>query len=108
MTYLRLPEVIRRTGYSKSALYRLMQEKAFPRPYQLGERAVGWCAAEVEAWCRSRPRVSGDAPWTVGRKKAKAAGAREGKARRKAGELQQAFAAHVPIWPSVHMPKGGT
>lgn len=55
---LRLPEVLRATGLSRSTLYRKIKESAFPSPVQLGERAVGWRESEVIAWIDGRPPTS--------------------------------------------------
>jgi len=51
---LRLPEVKGKTGLSRSSIYEKMQRSEFPPPVKLGERAVGWIAAEVEDWVRTR------------------------------------------------------
>ena len=53
-TLLRRPEVSRRTGLSRSALYRLVQTGQFPHPRQIGARAVAWSEAEVSDWIESR------------------------------------------------------
>ena len=52
--FLRLPQVIDRTGYRKTAIYERIQQGEFPRPVKLGPRAVGWLDTEVEEWMRSR------------------------------------------------------
>jgi prophage regulatory protein len=47
---MRLAEVVKATGYSKSSIYRLIEEGKFPRPVHLcGGKASGWVAAEVHA-----------------------------------------------------------
>jgi prophage regulatory protein len=54
---LRLPEVISRTGLSKSTLYDLLEtgRSDFPKPIKiLGARAVGFVESEVEAWVQCR------------------------------------------------------
>ncbi len=56
--FLRLPEVVSRTGLSRSTLKVLMREGSFPLPIRLGARAVGWIEAEVEAWMRERIAAS--------------------------------------------------
>ena len=43
--FLRLPQVIDRTGYRKTAIYERIQQGDFPRPVKLGPRAVGWLGA---------------------------------------------------------------
>lgn len=57
---LKLPEVLKICGASKSTVYRLEQEGRFPRRVALydGGRAVAWLEAEVLAWVASRPRVA--------------------------------------------------
>ena len=56
MTYtiLRLPGVKARTGLSRSTIYLQMSRGEFPRAIRLGENAVGWLEAEVEAWLADR------------------------------------------------------
>ncbi len=61
--FLRLPEVLERTGLSRSTIYIRVAEGCFPRPVPLGGRAVGWIEAEVEEWVRERiaeSRFGGD------------------------------------------------
>lgn len=55
---LRLPEVVARTGLSRTTIYRLAREDKFPRPVSLGARAAGWPADEVAAWIETRVRAS--------------------------------------------------
>ena len=54
---LRRPEVCRRTGLGRSALYSAIQENRFPRAIKLGPRAVGWLASEVDTWIESRVKA---------------------------------------------------
>ncbi len=51
---LRLPQVRRRTGLSRSALYALQAAGKFPRSISLGARSVGWLETEVNAWIAER------------------------------------------------------
>ncbi len=51
---LRLPEVQRRTGLSRSTIYVRLDQGRFPRPVSLGARAVGWIESEVDEWIRER------------------------------------------------------
>lgn len=53
-TILRLPEVLARTGLSRSTLYRRVDEGTFPAPISLGIRAVGWPESEVQSWIEQR------------------------------------------------------
>ncbi len=51
---LRLPEVKRRTGLSRSSIYAKMQNGNFPDKVNLGGRSVAWIDHEVEDWIRER------------------------------------------------------
>ena len=57
---LRLPEVLARTGLSRSTIYVRLDQGRFPRPVSLGARAVGWIEAEVDEWIRDRIAASRD------------------------------------------------
>jgi len=39
---MRLPAVLLATGLTRSTLYRLMAQRAFPTPVKLAKRSVGW------------------------------------------------------------------
>ena len=61
--FLRLPEVMERTGLSRSTIYVRLAAGRFPRPGALGGRAGGWIEAEIEAWVAERiaeSRFDGD------------------------------------------------
>lgn len=47
---IKLPEVINRTTLSKSHIYKLIQEDAFPAPVKLTQRCVAWVAGDVDKW----------------------------------------------------------
>ena len=51
---LRLPEVMRRVGYSRPSIYRKMNSAEFPSAVNLGGRAVAWLESEIEAWIEGR------------------------------------------------------
>ena len=51
---LRLPEVVARTGLSRSTIYARLEQGRFPRPVALGGRAVGWIESEIDEWIRER------------------------------------------------------
>ena len=62
--FIRLPEVLSRTGYGRTSIYRKMEDGSFPRSVKLGgpleapnafdSRAVAWIEHEVEQWMESR------------------------------------------------------
>ncbi len=53
---IRLPEVERLTGLSRSTIYRLRKLGKFPEQVRIGARAVAWWLSEILAYIRSRPR----------------------------------------------------
>ncbi len=50
MRFLKLKEVMQKTALSRSAIYRKMNEDAFPQSISLGDRAVAWVEREVDEW----------------------------------------------------------
>lgn len=53
-TIIRLPEVIRRTGLSRSTIYLRMREGTFPMSIPLGPKSVGWSVDEIEEFLQRR------------------------------------------------------
>jgi prophage regulatory protein len=51
---LRLPRVIERVGFSRSAIYDFVSKGGFPKPVKIGVRAVGWLDSDIDAWIRDR------------------------------------------------------
>lgn len=47
--------VLEKFGISETTLRRWMDDEGFPRPKQLGPRAVGWVAGQVMEWLEQRP-----------------------------------------------------
>jgi prophage regulatory protein len=62
--FIRLPEVMSRTGYGRSSIYRKMDDGSFPKSLKLGgapkdpnefdSRAIAWIEEEVDQWIESR------------------------------------------------------
>lgn len=52
---LRAPEVIRRTGLSRTTIWRQIQAGEFPTPRRLGKNAIGWDEEDVTRWLAARP-----------------------------------------------------
>jgi prophage regulatory protein len=62
--FIRLPEVLSRTGYGRTTIYRKMEDGSFPKSVKLGNpledpnafdcRAVAWIEDEVDEWIDSR------------------------------------------------------
>lgn len=51
---LRRKEVEKVVGLSRSAIYAAMDKGRFPRPIQLGPRAVGWKESVIIDWVETR------------------------------------------------------
>lgn len=58
MFVIRLPEVLRRIGVSRSKLYADVNSGHFPSPISLGARAVGWLDTDVDDWIGGRVEVA--------------------------------------------------
>ena len=56
--FLRLPDVLKITGLSRSTLYRMVAEHTFPAPVKLSRRAVAWNQRPVREWAIGRPSTS--------------------------------------------------
>ena len=62
--FIRLNEVMSRTGYGRTSIYRKMEDGSFPKSLKLGgtpkdpnefdSRAVAWIEDEVDQWIESR------------------------------------------------------
>ena len=62
--FIRLSEVMSRTGYGRTSIYRKMDDGSFPKSLKLGgppkdpnvfdSRAVAWIEDEVDQWIESR------------------------------------------------------
>lgn len=46
----RLPTVKYQTGLSRSTIYLRISEGTFPKQINLGGRAVGWLATDIDEW----------------------------------------------------------
>ncbi|WP_269606405.1 helix-turn-helix transcriptional regulator [Prochlorococcus marinus] len=56
LRFIRLPEVLHRTGLSRTTVYRLMDSDEFPRQIPLGSRIVVWNEKEIEQWMKEKLR----------------------------------------------------
>ena len=56
---LRLPELLRLTGLSKSRVYQMMAADLFPKNVMLSKRVRGWRASDIATWLETRPPADG-------------------------------------------------
>jgi prophage regulatory protein len=54
MRIIRLRDVIKITGLSRSTIYLLLQRGGFPQQIKLSVRAVGWKEDDIYQWINSR------------------------------------------------------
>lgn len=53
-TLLRLTDVIKRTGLSRSSIYLSISQGNFPASINLGARSVAWIESEIDQWIQDR------------------------------------------------------
>jgi prophage regulatory protein len=58
--FLRLPQVKESTGLSRTTIYRQIAVCEFPRPINIGPRAVAWVETDVLQWMENREQLSRD------------------------------------------------
>ncbi|MGJ0635967.1 helix-turn-helix transcriptional regulator [Xenorhabdus bovienii] len=51
---IRLPEVQRRTGYSKAWIYKLISDGEFPKQVKIGTRSIAFIESEIDDWIAQR------------------------------------------------------
>lgn len=58
LAILRRKQVEARTGLSRSTIYARVAEGKFPKPVNIGPRAVGWVESEVTDWLTTQVEQS--------------------------------------------------
>ena len=51
---IRMSEVLRRTGYGKAWVYRLISKGNFPHPIKIGSRSIAFIESEIDEWINQR------------------------------------------------------
>lgn len=54
LRFIRVGEVVKKTGLSKSSIYDLMAQDLFPKTVRLGARSVAFIESEIDAWMVER------------------------------------------------------
>ena len=57
-SFLRLPDVMSRTGLRRSSIYAMMSQGQFPKSVKLGARCVAWTESDVSAWIQRRINIA--------------------------------------------------
>lgn len=47
---IRVPEVLRRVGFSRTTMYELIKEGRFPNKVIIGARSVAFVESDIDAW----------------------------------------------------------
>lgn len=53
--YIRLPEVLKILGISRSTFYAGIKSGKYPKPTKIGKRISGWRAEEIRKFAKSTP-----------------------------------------------------
>lgn len=59
-SFLRLNQVTKITGISKSTIRRLEKKKEFPPRYYISKKNVAYKSQDIRDWMNSRPLVNGE------------------------------------------------
>lgn len=54
LSILKLPEVKKRTGKSRSSIYSDITKGTFPKQVRTGSRSSGWLESEINQWIENR------------------------------------------------------
>ena len=54
MRFIKMKEVMAKTGLAKSTVYKYVADNKFPKSVPLSERSVAWIESEVEEWMFER------------------------------------------------------
>ena len=54
MKFLRLKDVVEKTGLPRSTIYQYMANGQFPSSIKLGIRSVAWSSTDVDDWMKGK------------------------------------------------------
>lgn len=52
--FIRLDELISKTGLGRSTIYRMIDKGEFPKPINITSNKVAWLQSEVTEWMKSK------------------------------------------------------
>lgn len=52
--FLRMKDVLKRTGLTRSPLYRMINKGQFPSPVKIGVKSIAWPESSVNQWIEDR------------------------------------------------------
>ena len=50
ISLLRLPDVMARTGFKRATVWNMVKDGRFPKPIQIGLRAIAWPSTSIDSW----------------------------------------------------------
>ncbi|WP_099350727.1 helix-turn-helix transcriptional regulator [Erwinia amylovora] len=53
-SFIRFPEVQKRSGYGKAWIYKLIAQGRFPQPIKIGSRSIAFIESEIDEWINQR------------------------------------------------------
>lgn len=53
-SFLKMPDVEKRTGLTRFTIYRMIKRNEFPRQVQISPMRVVWIAEEIDEWFQKR------------------------------------------------------
>jgi len=60
MKFLRIREVVERTGLSRSSIYQKIKDGLFPKQVKISANASAWLESEVDSWIKSALESRGE------------------------------------------------
>jgi len=51
-SYLRITDVVQKTGIAKSTIWLWVKQKKFPKPIKLSPRITVWAEDKIDAWLK--------------------------------------------------------
>ena len=51
---IRMSETMRRTGYGRAWIYKLIAQGSFPKPVKIGSRSIAFVESEIDEWINQR------------------------------------------------------
>ncbi|MDT3381173.1 AlpA family phage regulatory protein [Labrys neptuniae] len=52
---MRMLKLITRTGFSRTTIYRRVQDGTLPRPIFIGSTTMAWRESQIDEWIATRP-----------------------------------------------------
>ena len=56
--FLRISDVTKVTGFSRSQIFNLVKQGLFPRQMKIGPKSVAWFDSEISEWIKERIQQS--------------------------------------------------